>query len=126
MDKVNPEKGFDYDVINDMIAAIRENSNCFETLILLKRWYDGHNCNTSFDESSNTLCVLDYLTGCTLCFIYFYDTGYQVSARYMGYDSVQSIDIYSGNSYLDMIMLYQRAKALAARVLWEKRRRVED
>ena len=37
MDKVNPEKGFDYDVINDMIAAIRENSNCVETLTLLKR-----------------------------------------------------------------------------------------
>ena len=111
MDKVNPEKGFDYDVINDMIAAIRRNSNCVETLTLLKRWYDAHNCDTSLDESSNTLCVLDYLTGCTLYFIYFYDTGYQVSARYMNYDDVQSIDIYSGNSYIDMIMLYQRAKA---------------
>ena len=77
-------------------------------------------------KSSNTLCVLDYLTGCTLYFIYFYDTGYQVSARYMNYDDVQSIDIYSGNSYIDMIMLYQRAKALAAQVIWEKRRHVED
>lgn len=126
MDKVNPEKGFDYDVINDMIAEIRKNSNCVETFTLLKRWYDAHNCDTSLDESSNTLCVLDYLTGCTLYFIYFYDTGYQVSARYMNYDDVQSIDIYSGNSYIDMIMLYQRAKALAARVIWKKRRHVED
>ncbi len=126
MDKVNPEKGFDYDVINDMIVAIRKNSNCVETFTLLKRWYDAHNCDTSLDESSNTLCVLDYLTGCTLYFIYFYDTGYQVSARYMNYDDVQSIDIYSGNSYIDMIMLYQRAKALAAQVIWKKRRHVED
>lgn len=126
MDKVNPETGLDYGITNDMIAAIMKNYNCVETLILLKRWYDRHNCDTSFDESSNTLCVLDYLTDCTLYFIYFYDTGYQVSARYMNYDDVQSIDIYSGNPYIDMIILYQRAKALAARVIWEKRRHVED
>lgn len=40
MDKVNPEKGFDYDVINDMIAEIKKNSNYVDTLTLLKKWYD--------------------------------------------------------------------------------------
>ena len=125
--KINPEKGFDDDIIKEMLAAVKEESNCSKTLALLKEWFDAHNGDTNFDGDSGALCVVDFATGCNMCFVFVPSLGYQVAVNYMPtYDDVVFIDTYSTNPYVDMIMLQKRAQSMAMDLKDEWRRHVED
>lgn len=127
MNKINPEKGFDEDEIKEMLAIVKEESNYSKTLILLKRWFDAHNGDTHFDGDSGALCVVDFATGCNMCFVFVPSLGYQVAVNYIPtYDDVVFIDTYSTNPYVDMIMLQKRARSMAADLKDEWRRHVED
>jgi hypothetical protein len=127
MNKINPKEGFDQDVIKEMLVEISKSSNWTETFNLLKRWFDAHNGDTHFDGDTNTLCALDFATGCDMYFVFIPDLGYQVAVNYMPiYQETVFIDTYSTNPYVDMIMLFKCARSMAAKLKDEWRRHVED
>ena len=119
--------GFDEDVISEMFAEVTKNSNCTETLSLLKRWYDAHNGDTHVDGNTGAFRVMDFATGCRMCFAFVPNMGYQVAVEYMPtYDDIMFIDTYSTNPYVDMIMLHKRARSMAEHLKAEWSRHVEN